>query len=65
MLLEQYVAAVNEKNELVHDLDSQERLIGEDERIRSFIANRDVLVQPDGSQARHNLMEDFLNFLKK
>lgn len=43
VLLDKYVAAVNKKNELVLDLDSQEKLIAEDERIKSLVANRDVM----------------------
>ena len=42
-LLEQYIEAVNKKNELLLDLDSQEKLIEEDERIQNLIANRDLV----------------------
>lgn len=65
-LLQRYVEAVNEKNELVHDLDSQEKLIAEDERIRSFIANRDILPDSHGHDSNKlNLMNEFLDFFKK
>ena len=68
-LLQQYVEAVNEKNELVHDLDSQEKMIAEDERIRSFIANRDSLMAKaaaasSGGPSKHNIMDEFLDFFK-
>ena len=62
-ILNQYVEAVNAKNELVHDLDSQEKLIAEDERIKAFIANRDTLTQ--SSRGKHNIMDEFLDFFKK
>lgn len=64
-LLQRYVEAVNEKNELVHDLDSQEKLIAEDERIRSFVANRDILAsQNSRAEGKHNIMNELLDFFK-
>ena len=63
MLLQQYVEAVNEKNALVHECDSQERLIAEDESIRSFVANRDILAKP--GQPKPNILDEFLDFFKK
>ena len=64
MLLQHYVEAVNEKNELVHEFDSQERLIAEDESIRSFVANRDILAKP-GQTKHSNVLDEFLDFFKK
>ena len=71
-VLQHYVEAVNEKNELVHDLDSQEKLIAEDERIRSLFANRDTLTSSSASKSapgsdtnKHNIMNEFLDFFKK
>ena len=65
-VLQHYVETINEENEMVHDLDGQEKLIAEDERIRSFISNRDSLTSsatvPDAS--KHNIMNEFFDFLK-
>ena len=64
-LLQQYVEAVNEKNELVHDLDSQEKMIAEDERIRSFIANRESLtMKANNPNQKHNIMDEVFDFFK-
>ena len=63
-LLEKYVEAVNEKNELVHEYDSQERLIAEDENIRSLVANREILnAKPGGT--KQNMLDELLEFFKK
>ena len=68
IVLQHYVEAVNEKNELVHDLDSQEKLIAEDERIRTFIANRDSLTSSATKAVpganKHNIMNEFFDFFK-
>jgi hypothetical protein len=42
-LLEQLLEAVNKKNELVLHLDNQEKLIAEDERIETMVANKDLI----------------------
>jgi len=68
IVLQHYVEAVNEKNELVHDLDSQEKMIAEDERIRTFIANRDSLTSSATKAVsganKHNIMNEFFDFFK-
>ena len=64
MLLSQYVEAVNAKNELVHDLHSQEMLIAEDERIKSFVADPNQILTRSG-QAKHNILDEFFDFFKK
>ena len=49
--MEKYVEAVNEKNELVHEYDSQEKLITKDKNIRSLVANREILnAKPGGTK---------------
>ena len=63
-LLKEYVEAVNAKNELVHDLDSQEKLIAEDERIKSFIANPNQILTKPG-HTKHNIMDEFFDFFKQ
>ena len=42
-LLDQLLEAVNKKNELVLHLDNQEKLIAEDERIETMVANKDLI----------------------
>ena len=42
-LLDQLLEAVNKKNELVLHLDNQEKLIREDERIETMVANKDLI----------------------
>ena len=65
-VLQHYVETVNEENELVHDLDGQEQRIAEDERIRSFISNRDSLTSSTTKSVpdKHNIMNEFFDFLK-
>jgi hypothetical protein len=40
-LLSQLISCVNKKNELVINLDSQEKAIAENERIQKLVENRD------------------------
>lgn len=42
-LIESHVALVNKKNELVLQLDTQERAIADDERIQALVARRDFI----------------------
>ena len=67
-VLQHYVETVNEENELVHDLDGQEKLIAEDKRIRSFIANHDSLTTsitksvPNAN--KQTILNEFFEFFK-
>lgn len=64
MLLQHLLEAVNEKNELVLENHNQEQLIAEDDSIRTFVSNRDILAKP-GQTKHSNVLDEFLDFFKK
>ena len=67
-LLQDYVTTCKEKNELVHDLDGQEKLIAEDKRIHSFIANHDrfaaSIIKSVPNSNKKNILNEFFDFFK-